>query len=184
MKRIAALLLCLSLIVMFAACQKRAFHAGSKPEEEHAEASLGSIDHFTFTLTWGCYGVSSYDSKTGKLVKTTDAMNPKDYVTTYRLTVEQRRQIYALIEDLQVTGYPDTYDPHDGGLMSAPSMTLILSVRTDTLQKTIRAADIALTYEADNKKGRKFLTVCKAISDLLTETEEWKALPEYEFFYD
>lgn len=145
---------------------------------------LGSIDSFSFSLTWGCYGISSYDSKTGKLVKTTDATNPEDYVTTYRLTTEQKRIIYDLILDLNITTYPDTYTPHTNGLMSAPSMTLLLSVNTDAVRKTITAAGIALTYESDNREGQKFLSVCKAIRDILTSTEEWKSLPEYEFFYD
>ena len=36
----------------------------------------------------------------------------------------------------------------------------------------------------ENKKGQKFLSVCKAIEEILTGSEEWKALPEYEFLYD
>lgn len=184
MKRIALCFLCLSLLVLFAACQKEIPNEGSKAEKGDAETSAVSLNGFSFSLTWNCYGVSSYDSKTGKLVKTTDATHPEDYVTTYRLTAEQKKQIYDLIEGLHVTEYPDTYDPHGGGLMSSPSMTLVLSVRTGTFQKTIRAADIALTYKTNNKKGQKFLDVCSAIEKILTETEEWKALPEYEFFYD
>ena len=48
---------------------------------------------FSFNLTWGCYGVSSYDSETGILVKTNDATNPEEYVTTYYLTEEEKKQI-------------------------------------------------------------------------------------------
>lgn len=144
---------------------------------------LGSINSFTFSLTWDCYGISSYDSKTGKLVKTKHATNPADYITTYQLTTEQKQKIYDLILNLNVTDYPDVYNPHTNGLESSPSMTLILSVNTDTVQKTITAADIALTYEADNREGQKFLSVCKAIQDILTSTEEWQSLPEYEFVY-
>lgn len=145
---------------------------------------FGTIDSFSFSLTWGCYGISSYDSKTGKLVKTTDAANPEDYVMTYWLTTEQKQKIYDLILNLNVTAYPNTYNPHKNGLASNPSMTLILSVNTDTVQKTITAADIAYTYKADNHHGQQFLSVCKAIQDILTSTEAWKSLPEYEFIYD
>ncbi|MDE6723735.1 MAG: hypothetical protein K2J55_06010, partial [Eubacterium sp.] len=145
---------------------------------------LGTIDSFSFSLTWGCYGVSSYDSKTGKLVKTTDATNPQDYVTTYRLTKEQKQMIYSYILTLKLTDYPNKYNPHKNGVASNPPMTLILSVNTDTVKKTITAEDIAYTFEADNYDGQQFLDVCKAIQDILTSTEEWKSLPEYEFYYD
>ena len=157
-------------------------------EAEHAAGSAAGsyapADSFTFSLTWGCYGISSYDSETGRLVKTADATNPEDYVTTYWLTAEQEQEICDLISNLDVTAYPDVYNPHANGLASDPSMTLILSVSTGAVQKTITAANIAISYQSDNRAGQEFLDVCKAIEDILTATEEWKALPEYEFFYE
>ena len=141
-------------------------------------------DDFTFSLTWGCYGISSYDSETGVLVKTNDATNPEEYMTTYYLTEEEKEQIFDLIMELDMESYPDVYNPHKDGLMSRPSMTLILSVNTMDFEKTITAEDIALSYETDNIKGQKFLYICKMIQDILMETEEWETLPEYEFLYD
>ena len=38
--------------------------------------------------------------------------------------------------------------------------------------------------QSNNPAGQKFLDVCKAIEDILTSTDEWKALPDYEFYYD
>ena len=143
-----------------------------------------TVDNFSFSLVWGCYGISSYDSETGTLVKTTDATNPEDYITTLHLSGTQQFEIWELLWDLDVEEYPDEYDPHGGKLTSSPSMTLILTVRTDDCIKTVRAEDIALTFETTDTKGQKFLTVCKAIEDILTATDEWKALPEYEHFYD
>lgn len=141
-------------------------------------------DEFSFSLTWGCYGISSYDSESGKLVKTTDATHPEDYITTYILSEEELTEIYELISKLDIESYPDEYDPHNGGLASDPSMKLILSVHTDTMDKTVVADDVALTYKSKNAKGQRFLSVCEKISKMLTSTDEWGALPEYEFFYD
>ena len=140
-------------------------------------------DNLSFSLTWNTYGISSYDSATGKLVKTTDATNPEDYVTTLELDGTQLFEIWELLWELDIETYPDEYNPH-GGLASSPSMTLILTLREGDKVKTVRAEDIALSYESDDPKGQKFLDTCKAIRDILTATEEWKALPEYEFFYD
>lgn len=139
-------------------------------------------DNFSFSLTWNCYGVSSYDSRTGKLVKTTDAPNPDDYVTTYTLTQEDRAFFKELIDTLDVDSYPDVYDPKNG--ISIPSMALILTVRTGDTVKTIRAEDIGLSYESDDPKGQAFLFTCETIIDHLTATEEWKILPDYAVYYE
>ena len=118
----------------------------NEPHDGNGVAGMQS-NGFSFNLTWGCYGISSYDSETGILVKTNDATNPEEYVTTYYLTEEEKKQIYNLIEDLDMEKYPDEYNPHNGGIMSSPSMTLVLSVKNGDFQKTIMAEDIALTYE-------------------------------------
>lgn len=138
-------------------------------------------EDFSFALTWNSYGVSSYDSQTGKLVKTTDATNPDDYVTYYQLTDEDKEYIYNLIVSLDVNSYPDVYDPQNG--MSKPPMTLILTVYSNGTQKTIKAKNIALSFESKDKKGQAFLSACEAICNRLTATEEWKALPAYEKLY-
>ncbi|MCH5198116.1 MAG: hypothetical protein J1E34_04330 [Oscillospiraceae bacterium] len=146
--------------------------------------SLNAFDSFSFSLTWNCYGVSSYNSETGELIKTTDATHPEDYITTYFLTDEQKLEIYNLITDLNMASYPDKYDPHGDGLKSSPSMTLILTVKDHISEKTIAAEDIALTFESDNKAGQRFLSTCEAIQNILTSTDAWQALPDYEFLYE
>ena len=156
-------------------------NSGTNGVTEEANES-GVPKDFSFALTWNCYGVSSYDSQTGKLIKTTDATNPEDYITDYRLTEEDRKYFYDLIETLDVNAYPTVYDPGNG--MSEPSMTLILTVTVNGETKTIKSEDIAISYASKDAKGQKFLSVCKEIADKLTATEEWEALPEYEVFYD
>ncbi len=153
-------------------------------KEEAGAASVSTnYPNFSFSLTWNTYGISSYDSKTGTLIKTSDATNPKEYTTNLKLTEQQYSAIWKLIKGLDIESYPDEYNPHGNGA-STPYMTLILSVKADGIDKTITVKETMLSYEADNKKGQKFLDTCKGIRDILTATEEWKALPEYEFFYD
>ena len=60
---------------------------------------------FSFELTWNINGISSYDSETGKLVKTWDATNPSLYVTTYMLTDADKAQMYEWISSLDVNSY-------------------------------------------------------------------------------
>ena len=146
---------------------------------------ISSLNSFSFSLTWSVYGISSYDSTTGRLVKvkTSDATNPEDYITTYYLTDEEKQTIYDLIAGLDITSYPDSYDPQNGAVHTEPSISLILSVKTDTMEKTVTTANIADIYGADSSEGQRFLQVCQELLQILTATEEWQALPEYDYFY-
>lgn len=169
MKRLLSLFL-LAAILCLAGCN-------SMPEEVPED--------FSFSLTFGTYGISSYDSRSGKLVKTTQASNPEDYITNYRLADEEKELIYEYIHDLDPESYPDEYNPYGKGITSNPSDTLILTVRIGDSVKTIKAEDIAGSLSRSRKpKGQKFLDTCQAIIDILQATEEWKALPDYEFYYD
>lgn len=137
----------------------------------------------SFSLTWGCYGISSYDSATGKLVKTTDATHPEDYITEYHPDDQTWEEIKTLLLGLDIESYPDEYDPCEG-VCSSPSRTLILTINTGDVQKTVTCRDIALGSEYAKGKGKKFLKVCDDIAGILMNTPEWEALPEYEKFYD
>lgn len=152
-------------------------------DEAGVNSSNADYPDYSFSLTWNTYGISSYDSETGTLIKTKDATNPKEYTTTLKLSSEQYSEIWQLIEKLDIEYYPDEYNPHNNGV-STPYMTLILSVKADGLDKTVTVKETVLSYETSNAKGQKFLDVCKGIRDILTETDEWLSLPEYEFFYD
>ena len=66
-------------------------------------------------------------------------------------------------------------------MTSEPPMTLILTVHMGDSEKTIKAENIAVTYKSNDEKGQEFLSTCKAIRDILTETEEWKAYPIMNF---
>ena len=155
--------------------------AGCNTQETVSNSDVVPED-FAFALTWGCYGISSYDSQTDKLVKTTDATNPDDYVTYYKLTDQDKEYIYNLIATLDVGSYPEVYDPQNG--MSEPSMTLILKVYCNGTRKTIKAENIGLSFTSEDKKGQAFLSVCEAIRNRLIAPEEWQALPDYEKLYE
>lgn len=138
---------------------------------------------FSFSLTWGTYGISSYDSTTGCLLKTNDASNKKDYETTHFLTAHEKATIFKIIEDLHPHTYPDEYNPTEGK-GSTPYQKLILSVEIeDDIPKTITAEQVAFD-EATSPEGKRFMDACKKIADILENTDEWKALPDYPYLYD
>lgn len=140
-------------------------------------------DDFEFSFTWGCYGISSYDSETGLLVKTKDATMPELYQTTYILSKEEKQEIKNIISKLNIDNYPDKYNPNPlKG--SNPSMTLIITLKYDGYEKTVVSEDIALDFTSITFKGNKFLGTSKTLIRFFQETDEWKALPDYEFYYD
>ena len=147
------------------------------------QTDIGSLDSFSFCLTWNVLGISSYDSTTGKLVKSCHATNPDDYITTYFLTEAQKEKIYNLIASLDILSCPDDYDPHNGGGWCLPPFRIVMTVKTNTIEKTIDVNGVIPGYEVENSKGQNYLHVYKEIVDILTATEEWKALPDYELVY-
>ena len=138
---------------------------------------------FSFSLTWNVDGISSYDSITGKLVKTKDTSEPELYMATHYLTEDEKTQILDILLGLDVLFYPNIYNP-TAGLGSNPSQDLILSVQSGDIIKTITAKGIALSTDATNERGQKYINACEAISKILMETEEWKSLPDYPYIYD
>ena len=158
--------------------------------EENAASSRVPEEPFSFAFTWNTFGISSYDSETGRLVKTSDATHPENYVTTLFFSEEDLSVIRQKLGELDLFSYPDTYDPYNAPdaeqrVVSKPSRTLCLSVRQGDRQKTIYAGGICIGgTEGYDEKATAFLTFCQWLQKKITDTPEWKALPEYEFFYD
>lgn len=163
----------------------RQTNGGEKPAKNtngSGTVNGGGTEAFSFALTWD-RGECSYDSRTGLLIRDANAADPARYRTTCFLPPEEREEIRALLEALDASAYPDSYDPHGGGTAAKPPMTLILTVRTGQGEKTIAARGIADTFTADNERGQRFLQTCRRIIDMLTATAEWKTLPEAEVLY-
>ncbi|MBE6584432.1 MAG: hypothetical protein E7649_05590 [Ruminococcaceae bacterium] len=139
-------------------------------------------EDFCFAVTWGVFGISSYDSKTGKLVKTTDATHPEDYATTYFLSDDELNAVWTVIEQLDVENLGE-FDYDDFGL-SEPHLSLSLTVKTGSIDKTITVPEASLMYEGMTPEAQKFMNAIKTIRDILVNTDEWKALPDYENFYE
>ena len=146
------------------------------PARFGAPADYIGVIEFEFSLTWGIFGHSSYDSKTGCLVKTDDVSNVEDFTTTYFLTPQEKLKIYKTVRDIEITSYPDEYNPTEG-IGSDPYETLILSAKINDISKTVTANQVALD-DATSEKGKRFMDACDTISDILENMDEWKALPE------
>ena len=147
-------------------------------------------DDFSFSIVWGCYGISSYDSNTGKLVKTKDATDVSKYTSTAQLTEDQMREVYRILfSDIDIFEYPDSYDPFNAPdaeirVASEPNQTIIISVTASGRTKTVTCNEIAFGSTGYCEEARSFMDAENKIVELITSLPEWAAFPEYEFFYE
>lgn len=145
---------------------------------------------FSFSLVWNTFGISSYDSKTGKLIKTKDTSNIKKYTTKYKMTDEELYKIYDILYNrINIDSYPDDYDPYNAPdaeirLVSKPSQTVIISVTANGRTKTVTCDEISFGVEGYDEHATEFIKAKSDIVNILTNTDEWQALPDYEFLYD
>lgn len=164
-KRWTALML-LALAVLAAGCgQKRT----KMPED------------FSFALVWNVCGDSRYDSDSGVLVKQASATCAEDYTTQLELTDRQLRKVWSILEKLDLDSYPDECTP--GPVMTKPPTQMTITVRTGGAERTVSCRD-ATGYLHSGEEGKAYVEAMEEIIRLICATEEWKALPEYEFLYE
>ncbi len=160
------------------------------PVEVKTTENTELSEDFAFSIVWGTYGNSSYDSKTGKLVKTKNATDVSKYTCSVRLTKEQLIEVSRiLLSDIDLFKYPDAYDPINAPdaefkIMSEPNQTIILSVSANGRTKTVSCSEVAYGSSGYCEEARAFLNAENRIVELITSLPEWAAFPEYEFFYE
>ena len=182
---LAALILPAVLLALCASCKQTAqppVSPGSDP----------AASDFSFSITWGCYGVSSYDSETGKLIKTTDAADVEKYTCYVKLSDEELSLVRRyLCSDIDLKDYPAAYDPFNAPgaktkLMSEPSQTITVSVTVGGETESVSCKNIAFGSVRDcfSKEAEALWQAVTQTIDLITSLPEWEAFPEYERFYE
>ena len=141
-------------------------------------------EDFYFVLTWGVQKDSSYDSRTGTLIKTkyVRERQPEEYIATYQYP--NINEIYEMAKSINVYSYADDYYPYEGcSIRSDPSMDYVFEIN----DKTITSKDCPILSEIPDgvtKKGKQYLTLILTIKNTLVNSEEWKAMPDFEVLYD
>ena len=141
-------------------------------------------DDFYFVLTWGVELDSSYDSRTGTLIKTkyVRERQPEEYIATYQYP--NINEIYEMAKSINVYSYPDEYYPYEGSsIRSNPSMDYVFEIN----DKTITSNDCPILNEIPDdvtERGKKYLALLLTIKNTLINSDEWKAMPDFEILYD
>ena len=172
---------------------KSVYHIGDEeaiPVEANTNNHMELPEDFAFSIVWGTYGNSSYDSNTGILVKTKHATDVSKYTCIVQLTEDQKAEVYrVLFSDIDLFQYPDKYDPFNAPdakfkTMSEPNQTIMISVTANGRTKTVTCSEVAYGASGYCEEARAFMRAENKIVELLTSLPEWAAFPEYEFFYE
>ena len=140
-------------------------------------------EDFYFVLTWGVQKDSSYDSRTGTLIKTkyVRERQPEEYIATYQYP--NINEIYEMAKSINVYSYADDYYPYEGSSMATnPSVDYVFEINN----KTIISEDCPMMStipDSVTKRGKQYLTLLFTIMNTLTNSEEWKAMPDPEILY-
>ena len=166
------LLIPITILMAISSCSSSAVPSFSVAQED-----------FYFVLTWGVQLDSSYDSRTGTLIKTkyVRERQPEEYIATYQYP--NINEIYEMAKSINVYSYEDDYYPYEGcSIRSNPSVDYVFEIN----DKTITSKDCPLLQEIPNdvtKKGKQYLSLILTIKDTLTNSDGWKAMPEFEVLY-
>ncbi len=154
--------------------------------------SMGWLSHiysdkYSFSLRFGTYGESFYDSKSGKLVKT--ATKPLKYQTEFFMSEEDFDTVLNMIWAMDISSYPSKYDPinppdAEVKLESSPYETLVFTYRAGNYEKVITCEEVALGGGGYDEKARAFLELCDYIQSVVVNSDEWLDLPDYENYYE
>ena len=179
--------LLLSSVICFALCSCNSL----TQSENNGGSSNSSVPSFSvaqedfyFVLTWGVQKDSSYDSRTGTLIKTkyVRERQPEEYITTYQYP--NINEIYEMAKSINVYSYADDYYPYEGSLiMTSPSVDYVFEIN----DKTITSNDCPILNEIPDdvtERGKKYLALLLTIKNTLITSDEWKAMPDPEILYD
>ena len=145
---------------------------------------------FGFAIGWGIYSDSTYDSRTGKLVKSGIQPDIADYTTTLVLSGEQLAAVKEILDRLDLASYPAVFTPYDDVAgtemeMSIPYETIKIVMYDG--EKTLYACCDNICLGGSNvysEKTKAFLNAAREITRMITAAPEWQSLPELVNLYE
>lgn len=153
-------------------------------------------EDFSISLSWGIYGISSYDSRTGNLIK---ELNPTglfgaskdDFKAKYYLSDDEKEKIYKLLLDIDFDSYPSDYRPYEE-YWCLPMSLFRITVRYKGYEKAIYSEQfpgeiLSRDYYQEiytDKRSYNFIRLYDTLVEILTSTEEWKTMPQYDHTFD
>ena len=172
--------------ICFALCSCNSLTQSEDNSGSSTSAALSfsvAQEDFYFVLTWGVQKDSSYDSRTGTLIKTkyVRERQPEEYIAAYQYP--NINEIYEMAKSINVYSYADDYYPYEGSLiMTSPSVNYVFEIN----DKIITSNDCPILNEIPDdvtERGKQYLALILTIRNTLMNSDEWKAMPDPEILY-
>ena len=89
-----------------------------------------------------------------------------------------------MAKSINVYSYADDYYPYEGSsILTNPSVDYVFEIN----DKTITSEDCPMISEIPDgvsNRGKKYLKLIFTIKNTLINSDEWKAMPDFEILYD
>lgn len=174
MKKLILLFLTLTLVSAFSGC------GTVKNNASQNDADDVLADGFSFEITWGFDGC--YNSKTGVLKNGYNDTLNTECVTNLKLTDDELREIYVLLEDVDFYELPEKISENE--VMQDPSYNLKITVNRKNETKTVviyspmKPLD---EWSAYKDFGKAYF---KIVNEYIKSSDEYKNLPPNTNLYD
>ncbi|MBP5155237.1 MAG: VWA domain-containing protein [Clostridia bacterium] len=152
-------------------------------ETVYSQAYPGA-EGFGFAIGWGIYSDSTYDSRTGRLVKSHFQPDIADYTATLVLSEEQLAAVKEILDRLDLESYPAEFTPYDdidSTVMeqTIPYETIKIVMYDGPRAVSVCCNEIALFGEkAYSEKTKAFFNAAQEITRIITASPEWQSLRE------
>ena len=139
-------------------------------------------EDFSFSLQWGIWGKSYYNSETGELIKSRHEKNEEDFKTVCFLNEEELEEVYFILHKLNLSKYDDLVIQEFD--FCAPGMRFVIEVNSkDNHYKIELPEGICRFNPHKSSRARKIQNAIDQITEIIYQKEEWKALPKEEYLY-
>lgn len=139
-------------------------------------------EDFSFSLQWGIWGKSYYNSETGELIKSKYEDNKEDFKTVCFLNEDELESVYSILVKLNIDNYDDM-KPQEFR-QCTPGMKYELEVKINKAYKIITLPEgIDSSRTHITSRARRIQKSIDQITEIIYQKEEWKALPKEERLY-
>ena len=134
-------------------------------------------EDFAFSITWGAFGSSYYNSETGELIKKQD----EQIQTTYFMDEEELEKVFNIFMYYKVHKLPEII--MSGFYHADPPGKYEITLKYNEIEKVVSLPYGASLAETFGLNAKRFENALREVLAVIYESEEWKNLPPAKYLY-